>query len=88
MPFRSSPYGTRYNGFFRNMIDGTLDLYEDGTKVATLGANVNFPVEVEFAANIHIQSTIEAGADGVGSDGEQLTSGGAAAEVDWSASGV
>lgn len=31
--------------------------------------------------------TITAGADGVGADGEQLTSGGAAAQCDWSAAG-
>jgi len=34
-----------------------------------------------------IMSTLTAGADGVGSDGEQLTSGGAAAECDWAAAG-
>lgn len=52
---------------------GSLDV--DGTS--------NFAAEAEFAANIHVQSTLEAGSDGVGSDGEQLTSGGAAAECDW-----
>lgn len=43
--------------------------------------------EAEFAGNVHIQSTLEAGSDGVGADGEQLTSGGAAAECDWAAAG-
>ena len=35
--------------------------------------------------NLTISSTLTAGADGVGADGEQLTSGGAGAECDWSA---
>lgn len=37
--------------------------------------------------NLKLNLTLEAGADGVGADGEQLTSGGAAAETDWSAAG-
>lgn len=57
--------------------DGVLDV--DGA--------ANFAAEAEFAANVHLQLTLEAGADGVGTDGEQLTSGGAAAECDWSAAG-
>lgn len=56
-------------------VDGALDI--DGAS--------NFAGEAEFAGNVHIQSTLEAGTDGVGSDGEQLTSGGAAAECDWAA---
>ena len=35
--------------------------------------------------NHTFSSTITAGSDGVGADGEQLTSGGAAAECDWAA---
>jgi len=37
--------------------------------------------------NHTFSSTITAGADGVGTDGEQLTSGGAGAECDWAAAG-
>jgi hypothetical protein len=36
MPNRTTPYGTRYSGLFNNMVDGTIDLYEHGTKVLTL----------------------------------------------------
>jgi hypothetical protein len=81
--YRTAPISARYNGIFNNQVDGTQDLYASGVKVGTLGANVNFPLEVEFAGNVHFQSTVEAGADGVGADGEQLTSGGAGAGTDW-----
>ena len=39
----------------------------------------------DFALDVKFNSTITAGADGVGADGEQLTSGGAGAECDWAA---
>src|SRR3990167_3164586 len=39
----------------------------------------------DFALDVKFNSTITAGVDGVGADGEQLTSGGAAAECDWAA---
>lgn len=97
----SAPRSSIYNGWFDNAVDGRLDLYVNGTLVekrsttttevdAILDVDgaVNFAAEVEFAANAHFQSTIEAGADGVGADGEQLTSGGAGVATDWSASGV
>lgn len=35
MPNRSTPYGTRYSGLFNNMVDGTVDLYDHGTKTAS-----------------------------------------------------
>lgn len=38
-----------------------------------------------FGGNVKFNSTITAGADGVGASGEQLTSGGAGAEVSWTA---
>lgn len=40
-----------------------------------------------LGGNVYLNLTLEAGADGVGADGEQLTSGGAAAQCDWSAAG-
>ena len=54
--------------------DPVLGLHFDGT-------NVTVPV------NLTISSTLTAGADGVGSDGEQLTSGGAGAATDWASAG-
>jgi hypothetical protein len=38
-----------------------------------------------FQGNVSLFSTLTAGADGVGASGEQLTSGGAGAEVSWTA---
>lgn len=92
----STPRGSIYNGWFFNGVDGRYDLYVRGTKVSHITASelqvdqaldvdsaTNFAAEAEFVANIHAQSTIEAGTDGVGTDGEQLTSG-AATPPDWS----
>src|SRR3990170_2656982 len=39
----------------------------------------------DFALDVKFNSTITAGADGVGTSGEQLTSGGAGAETNWAA---
>jgi len=69
--------------------DGTIAFYFDADEI-----NVDLPTsfaatstsgEAQFSNNVHIQSTLEAGSDGVGADGEQLTSGGAAAACDWAA---
>lgn len=38
MPNRSTPYGSRYSGVFNNMISGTVDLYENGTKILSLNS--------------------------------------------------
>ena len=89
-----------HNGWRWDDANSRLDIYYRGTKVGHVSATefeldqaldvdgtANFAAEAEFAANVHIQSTLEAGSDGVGADGEQLTSGGAAAECDWAAAG-
>ena len=89
-----------HNGWRWDNANSRLDIYYRGTKVGHVSATefeldqaldvdgtANFAAEAEFAANVHIQSTLEAGADGVGADGEQLTSGGAAAQCDWAAAG-
>lgn len=76
--------------------DGTVVANVTATKLAMVGelelagildvdSTSNFAGEAEFAANVHIQSTLEAGADGVGADGEQFTSGGAGQPCDWAA---
>lgn len=52
-----------------------------------INSAINVSGEAEFAGNVHLQSTVEAGADGVGADGEQFTSGGAGAGCDWAAAG-
>lgn len=81
--------------------NGDLTLYSGGSAVATVysGGTLEFAGAVDFLgvsafgaaagfeANVHIQSTLEAGADGVGAAGEQLTSGGAGAACDWAAAG-
>ncbi len=98
MPNLSTPKSSIYSGWFYDMVNGRYDMYYRGTKVAHVngtelqvdgaldvdGAS-NFAAEAEFAANIHAQLTIEAGADGVGANTEALTSNGAAAACDWAA---
>ena len=91
----STPRGSIFNGWFYNGVDGRYDLYVRGTKVVHITAAelqvdqaldvdgaANFAAEVECVGNLHVQSTLEFGADSVGTDGQQLTSGGAPAG-DW-----
>ncbi len=54
-----------------------------GLQIAS--GTLNIDGIADFALDVKFNSTITAGADGVGADGEQLTSGGAAAECDWAA---
>lgn len=94
----ATPNSSIYSGWYYDAVNSRLNLYYRGTKVAHASATElqvdqaldvdgasNFAAEAEFAANVHIQSTLELGADGVGSNGEQATSGGAAAQCDWAA---
>lgn len=91
----STPMGSIFNGWFFNGVDGRYDFYVRGTKVHHITAAefqvdkaldvdgaANFAAEAEFAANIHVQLTLEAGTDGTGDNGGQLTSG-ASAAPDW-----
>lgn len=69
---------------------GGLTVTAGGITVTAGGLTVtagttNIDGIADFAADVKFNLTITAGADGVGADGEQLTSGGAAAEVDWAA---
>lgn len=57
------------------------------TLSSTLNAGATTMASATTTGNHTFSLTITAGADGVGADGEQLTSGGAAAECDWSAAG-
>ncbi len=94
----STPNSSIYSGWYWDAPNTRLNLYYRGTKVAHASATElqvdqaldvdgasNFAAEAEFAANVHIQSTLELGADGVGTDGEQATSGGAGQVCDWAA---
>lgn len=90
MANRTAPLGTRFNGWFYDAVTPTMKLYNRGTLALTVSGNdATFPdaVTISGAAtitgNCTFSSTITAGADGVGANGEQLTSGGAAAECDW-----
>ena len=91
----SSPMGSIYNGWFYNGVDGRYDFYVRGTKVKHITATelqvdqaldvdgaANFAGEVETAANLHIEYTLELGTDNKGTDSEQVTSG-AASPPDW-----
>ena len=96
----TAPISSTYNGLFWNAVDSRMEMYYRGTKVTHVSATelqvdqaldvdgaANFAAEAEFVANVDIQLTLEV-SDGVGSDGEQLTSGGGGAVCDWSLSGV
>ena len=80
--------GTKVGHFDDTGSDLTLDT--NGLTITAGGLTVtagtlNIDGVADFALDVKFNSTITAGADGVGTDGEQLTSGGAAAEVDWAA---
>ena len=83
----SVPMGSIFNGWFYNGVDGRYDFYVRGTKVTHINATelqVDQALDVDGAANLHVQSTLELGTDAAGTDAEQATSGGAAPEVcDW-----
>ncbi len=99
MTNRTTPYGSRYTGWFKNEAAATpsLDMYYKGTKVGHITAAelqvdqaldvdgaANFAAEAEFVANVDFQLTVEAG--GVGTDAQQFTSGGAGVVCNWDAS--
>ncbi len=92
----ATPISAIYSGYFYDAVNSRMNFYYRGTKVMHASATElqvdqaldvdgasNFAGEVECAANLHVQSTLELGADGVGTDGEQATSGGASAQCDW-----
>ena len=69
-------------GFHRDIGNSELDIQVAGTQVfAASATNVTFPT------NVTLDHTLTAGDGTVGSDGEQLTSGGAGADTDWAAAG-
>lgn len=92
----ATPNSSIYNGWYFNGVDGRYDMYIRGTKVLHITASElqvdqaldvdgasNFAGEGECAANLHAQLTFEAGDNTVGTDGQQLTSGGAGNDTDW-----
>lgn len=94
----STPISSIYSGWFYDAPNSRMNFYYRGTKVGHASATelqvdqaldvdgaANFAAEVECAANLHVQSTLELGADGVGANGEQATSGGAGQTCDWAA---
>src|SRR3990167_671000 len=75
-----------HKGWLRDIHNGRLAAVYNGTEVFDFDANdLDVAVAAIFSADVKFELTITAGADGVGADGEQLTSGGAAAECDWAA---
>ena len=88
------PVSSLHNGWRWDKANSRLDIYYRGTKVGHVSASeleltqaFDCNGAADFAADVKFNLTITAGADGVGADGEQLTSGGAAAECDWAAAG-
>jgi hypothetical protein len=70
------------SGFTYDRQNNRLGIYHRGALVGYVTAT-----GTTFSAGVTLGSTLTAGADGVGADGEQLTSGGAGAECDWAAAG-
>jgi hypothetical protein len=89
----------RHKGWLNDAANSRLAAVYNGTEVfdfdaddfavalATTIASLTVTTTATVSGNLTISSTVTAGADGVGADGEQLTSGGAAAECDWAAAG-
>lgn len=89
---------SRHRGWYWDNPNSELEVYVNGTKVlgttaslltitpaTTITGALTASTTATITGNLTISSTVTAGSDGVGSDGEQLTSGGAAAECDWAA---
>lgn len=86
-----------HNGWRYDPANTRLDFYYRGTRgghINATGASFTGTLATTGAAtlasatttgNHTFSNTITAGSDGVGTDGEQLTSGGAGAECDWAA---
>lgn len=82
-----------HKGWLNDRTNGRLAAVYNGTEVFDFDdEDMEIALSTTIAAatvtgNLTLSSTLTAGADGVGADGEQLTSGGAGAETDWSAAG-
>jgi hypothetical protein len=96
MTYLATPKSATYSGWYYDAVNSRMNLYYRGTKVGHASATelqvdqaldvdgaANFAAEVECAANLHVQSTLEDGIPSVGTDGQQFTSGGAAAVCNW-----
>lgn len=91
----STPRGGTYTGFFYDAVTPAMKYYNRGTlvfTVATAAITTAGALTTDGAATFatatttgdhEFSLTITAGSDGVGGTGEELTSGGAAAETDW-----
>lgn len=86
------PGGGRLSARFNGTEVFDFDINDLAVAVATVFASTVQTGALTMASgtstgNFTLSNTLTAGADGVGADGEQLTSGGAAAECDWAAAG-
>jgi len=78
--------GATHKGWKFDKANGRLAAQYNGTEVFDFDASdMVIAQALTITGNLTLSSTLTAGADGVGADGEQLTSGGAAAECDWAA---
>ena len=87
----TTPRSANYNGWYYDAVTPAMKFYNRGTLVVTSAASaaLTFAGDTTISGagtttgNHTFTSTITAGADGVGSDSEQLTSGGSGAGCDW-----
>jgi len=68
------------------LTSGVLSVDDATTSTSAVTGSIHTDGGVGIAKNLFIGSTLE-NSDGVGTDGEQLTSGGAGAVTDWAAAG-
>lgn len=66
---------------------GVLSIDDTTESSSAVTGSLHTDGGVGIAKNLFLALTLEAGADGVGSDAEQLTSGGAGQPLDWSSAG-
>jgi len=91
MPYRATSVSSRHKGWHLDQINGRLAAVYNGTEVFDFDANDMAIAQATTLASgivtgdLRLNLTLTAGADGVGTSGEQLTSGGAAAETSWTA---
>ena len=94
MPNRSTPYGLRYNGVFRDMVNNRVEFYHNGVLALSLSGNDVIVADVLTATGTPVlpQAVTIGGiaytfpADN-GDAGEQLQTDGAGV-LTWEASGV
>jgi len=96
MANRTSPLGSIYNGWFYDAVTPAMKYYNRGTLVLTAAVNAlttagtlatdgTATLATAITTGNHTFSSTITNGEGVGTNGEVMTSGGASAICDWAA---